>query len=63
VDESRRSAERVAIAAYAAGGALLAGSVVTLLLSGAETHEAPSPAALACGGGPAPLGLSCSGHF
>jgi hypothetical protein len=63
VDASRRDAERVAIAAYAAGGALLAGSVVTYLLSGAPRREAPTRATLACAGGPTPLGISCSARF
>jgi len=63
VDDSRRAAERVAIAAYAAGGALLAGSVVTYLLTGAARREAPTSPALACAGGPTPLGLSCSASF
>lgn len=63
VDEARRSAESVAIAAYATGGALLAGSVVAYLLTGARRREAPTGAALACSSGPTPLGLSCSGRF
>ena len=63
VDDARRNAETVAIAAYAAGGALLAGSVVTYLLTGAPRREAPTSAALSCTGGPTPLGLSCSARF
>lgn len=64
VDSARRSAEQVAIVAYATGGALLAGSVVTYFLLRPGHHEAPPAShALACAGGPTPLGLSCSAHF
>lgn len=63
VNGSRRSAEQVAIIAYGAGGVLLAGSVATYLLSSAHRREVPASPGLACGGGPTPLGLSCSTHF
>jgi hypothetical protein len=61
VDDQRRSAQTIAFVGYAAGGALLAASVVSYLFS-AEVAREPEPGGsrIACGVSPQGLGLSCN---
>lgn len=59
VDEQRRTAQNVAIVSYAAGGAMLAASLVHYLVTrGGQPPRNEGP--VACGAGPAALGVSCS---
>ena len=59
VDDRRARAQALSIGLYAGGGALLAGSLVTLLLTPSRTRERSS--AVACD--LAPLGATCSARF
>jgi hypothetical protein len=61
VDEQRRTAETVAIVSYAAGGALLAAGLVHHFFAAKGEEPPRNEGPLACGAGPAALGLSCSG--
>jgi hypothetical protein len=61
VDGARRTAQTVAIGAYAAGAALLTGTILTYLLSHSEEGTAPELLhSIACGSGPTAIGLRCS---
>lgn len=59
VDDRRSRAQALSIGLYAGGGALLVGSVVTLLLTPSRTRE--RHAGLACD--VSPFGASCAGRF
>jgi hypothetical protein len=61
VDDQRRSAQSIAFVGYAAGGALLAASVVSYLLTtDVEPELEPGGARLACGASAQGWGLSCN---
>lgn len=61
VDEQRRSAQAIALAGYAAGGALLAASVVSYLVAtDAEPEPEPGHPRLACGASALGWGLRCA---
>ncbi len=62
VDDERTTAQRVAVASYSAGGALLLVGVVSQLLftHSSTDHRAPGEhQGLTCGSGPGELGLAC----
>lgn len=61
VEADRIDAQRWAVISYSAGGALLAAALLTYFaVAGEEEASDEGPRALACGGGPATLGLSCN---
>jgi hypothetical protein len=61
VDDQRRAAQSVAFVGYAAGGALLAASVVSYLLAtDVESEPEPGGSTLACGASAQGWGLSCN---
>lgn len=61
VDDRRRSAQTIAAVGYAAGGALLAASIVSYLLApAAEPEPEPGGSRLACGVTVEGWGLSCN---
>jgi hypothetical protein len=63
VDDHRQTAQSLAIGFYAGGGALLVGSLVTLLLAPSGAPAESRRAALPCVPGVAPLGAACTLNF
>lgn len=66
VNADRSTAQRLAVASYSAGGALLAAAlVVHFIVRGSEEERPPivTSGATACGSGPGLLGLTCGGAW
>jgi hypothetical protein len=64
VDSRLRTDESVAIGGYVAGGALLTGSIITLLVGHRGSEPGPEPMKSGLRGcAVAGMALSCSGHF
>jgi hypothetical protein len=63
VDDRRQTAQALALGFYAGGGALLVGSLVTLLLAPSGAPAPSRRATLPCTPGVAPLGAACTLSF